>query len=76
MSSLGTYGRYQLLDLLGRGSITEVFKAKSFGVEGFEKTLVIKRVLPELSAEADFVGRFVREAQLSVRLSHSGVVQV
>jgi len=74
--SLGTYGRYQLLDLLGRGSTTEVFKAKSFGVEGFEKTLVIKRLLPELSAEADFVGRFVHEAQQSVRLSHSGVVQV
>ncbi|MBX3183191.1 MAG: protein kinase [Polyangiaceae bacterium] len=74
--SLGPYGRYQLLDLLGRGSVTEVFKAKSFGVEGFEKTLVVKRVLPELSAEADFVSVLVREAQLSVRLSHSGVVQV
>src|SRR5690606_21795676 len=35
-----------------------------------------KRLLPELSAEADFVGRFVHEAQQSVRLSHSGVVQV
>ncbi len=74
--SLGPYGRYQLLDLLGRGSVTEVFKAKSFGVEGFEKTLVVKRVLPELSAEADFVSALVHQAQLSVRLSHSGVVQV
>ena len=72
----GTYGRYVLLERLGRGSLAEIFKAKSFGVEGFEKTLVVKRLLPELAADDRFVQSFVRHAKLAVRLSHANVVQV
>ncbi len=56
--------------------MAEVFRAKSFGVEGFEKTLVIKRILPELSRDKKFVDMFIREAKLAVRLSHANVVQV
>lgn len=70
------YGRYRLLALLGQGSMTEAFKAKSFGVEGFEKTLVVKRVRAELASHRTFVAEFVRQAQLAVRLSHANVVQV
>src|SRR5688572_18547560 len=78
MSSLGAvpYGRYRLLESLGSGTITEAFKAKSFGVEGFEKTLVIKRVLPAYGRHQRFIDAFVREAQLAVRLSHANVVQI
>ena len=56
--------------------MAEVFKAKSFGVEGFEKVLVIKRILPELARRAEFVEMFVHEAKLAVRLSHANIVQV
>jgi eukaryotic-like serine/threonine-protein kinase len=70
------YGRYQLLESIGCGSIAEVFKAKSFGVEGFEKTLVVKCIVPELARDAAFIESFVREAKLVVRLSHANVVQV
>ncbi len=72
----GTYGRYQLLEAIGHGSMAEVFKAKSFGVEGFEKTLVVKRIVPELARERAFVEPFVGQAKLAVRLSHANVVQV
>ena len=71
-----TFGRYKLLEPLGRGGMAEVFKAKSFGVEGFEKILVIKRILPHLASNRAFVDMFVREAKLAVRLSHANIVQV
>ncbi len=56
--------------------MAEVFKAKSFGVEGFEKVLVIKKILPELATNPGFVDMFVHEAKLAVRLSHANIVQV
>ncbi len=70
------YGKYQLLDLLARGGMAEVFKAKSHGVEGFEKILVIKRILPELSENPQFVEMFINEAKIAVTLSHANIVQV
>src|SRR5688572_30036139 len=56
--------------------MAEVFKAKSYGVEGFEKVVVIKRILPELAASDEFVDMFIHEAKLAVRLSHANIVQV
>jgi serine/threonine protein kinase/tetratricopeptide (TPR) repeat protein len=56
--------------------MAEVFKAKSFGVEGFEKILVIKRILPELARSPEFAEMFIHEAKLAVRLSHANIVQV
>jgi eukaryotic-like serine/threonine-protein kinase len=70
------FGRYRLLERLGQGGMAEVFKAKSFGVEGFEKTLVIKRILPDLARSLEFVEMFIHEAKLAVRLSHANIVQV
>ncbi|MBI4705577.1 MAG: protein kinase [Deltaproteobacteria bacterium] len=70
------FGRYRLLERIGRGGMAEVFKAKSFGVEGFEKALVIKRIVPELARHQKFVEMFIREAKLAVRLSHANIVQV
>jgi eukaryotic-like serine/threonine-protein kinase len=70
------FGKYQLLDLLGRGGMAEVFKAKSYGVEGFEKLLVIKRILPNLTDNDRFVEMFIDEAKIAVSLNHANVVQV
>jgi tetratricopeptide (TPR) repeat protein len=70
------YGKYQLLDLLARGGMAEVFRAKSHGVEGFEKVLVIKRILGELSSNPQFIEMFINEAKIAVTLSHANVVQV
>jgi eukaryotic-like serine/threonine-protein kinase len=70
------YGKYQLLEQLARGGMAEVFKAKAHGVEGFEKVLVIKRILPELSQNPRFVEMFINEAKIAVTLSHANIVQV
>src|SRR5882757_1181849 len=56
--------------------MAEVFKAKSYGVEGFEKVVVSKRILPELAKSTEFVDMFIHEAKLAVRLSHANIVQV
>jgi serine/threonine protein kinase len=71
-----SFGRYRLLERLGQGGMAEVFKAKSYGVEGFEKILVIKRILPQLARSPEFVEMFIHEAKLAVRLSHANIVQV
>ncbi|MCA9623395.1 MAG: serine/threonine protein kinase, partial [Myxococcales bacterium] len=71
-----TLGRYRLLERIAVGGMAEVYKAKSFGVEGFEKLLVIKRIVPELARHEQFVGMFVQEAKLAVQLSHNNIVQV
>jgi hypothetical protein len=55
------YGKYQLLEQIARGGMAELFKAKAHGVEGFEKILVIKRILPELSENPRFVDMFINE---------------
>lgn len=70
------FGRYQLLERVARGGMAEVFKAKSHGVEGFEKVVVLKRILPELAENQQFVEMFLNEARLSVALSHANIVQV
>jgi predicted ATPase/tRNA A-37 threonylcarbamoyl transferase component Bud32 len=70
------YGKYQLLSLIARGGMAEVFKAKAHGVEGFEKVLVIKRILPELGENPRFTEMFINEAKIAVTLSHANIVQV
>lgn len=68
--------RYELLDRIAVGGMAEVFRAKAFGAHGFEKTLAIKRILPELAKEPEFEERFIAEAKLAVQLSHANIVQV
>jgi len=70
------FGRYRLTGSLGRGRVTEAFKAKSFGVEGFEKTLVVKRFREELVSDPELLALVVLAAQQSMRLSHANVAQV
>src|SRR5262245_21674102 len=53
----------------------EIFLAKH-GLAGFEKLAVIKKVLPHLSADAQFISRFVDEAQVAIKLQHVNVAQV
>jgi serine/threonine protein kinase/tetratricopeptide (TPR) repeat protein len=70
------FGNYELLDRLATGGMAELYLARSFGVEGFEKHLVIKRILPSLASSEHFVGLFVQEAKICSLLSHPNVVQV
>jgi serine/threonine protein kinase/tetratricopeptide (TPR) repeat protein len=70
------FGKYELLDRIATGGMAEVFLARSFGAAGFEKRLVIKRILPDLAQSPKFVSMFIREAKISASLSHPNIVQV
>ena len=56
--------------------MAEVFKAKIYGAEGFERLIAIKRILPHLIEDDDFVHMFVDEAKIAVRLSHPNIVGI
>ncbi len=68
--------RYELIDRIAVGGMAEVFRAVAYGAHGFEKTLAIKRILPELARDPEFEERFIGEAKLAVKLTHANVVQV
>lgn len=68
--------RYRVIKRLAAGGMAEVFVAESAGIEGFRKQVAIKRVLPQLSKNEQFIDMFLDEARLSGRLSHSNVVSV
>lgn len=70
------FGKYVLLEKLAVGGMAEIYKAKTYGAEGFEKLLAIKRILPHAAADKEFINMLIDEAKLSVLLSHANIVQV
>ncbi|WP_141331508.1 serine/threonine protein kinase [Myxococcus sp. AB025B] len=70
------FGRYTLLSHLATGGMGEIYLARLEGAQGFEKLCVIKKILPQLAEDSDFVERFVGEARTLVRLSHGSIAQV
>src|SRR6188768_3789027 len=70
------FGKYYLLDRIGAGGMAEVFLAVAMGPEGFQRPLVIKRMLPHLSQDRAFVEMFIDEAKLCGLLSHPNLVQI
>jgi serine/threonine protein kinase len=70
------FGKYYLLDRIGVGGMAEVFLAVAFGLQGFQRTLVIKRMLAHLSQDSAFVKMFIDEAKLCGLLSHPNLVQI
>jgi serine/threonine-protein kinase len=69
-------GKYQLVSKLATGGMAEVFLAKAAGPMGFEKTLVLKRILPQLAEDPQFIEMFLSEARLAAQLNHPSIVQI
>ena len=69
------FGKYLLLERISVGGMAEVFKAKAFGVEGFEKLIAIKRILPSMAEDADFIQMFIDEAKICAQLNHANICQ-
>ncbi|MEW5737276.1 MAG: serine/threonine-protein kinase [Myxococcota bacterium] len=70
------FGKYTLVDRIAVGGMAEIFLARQAGLEGFEKTIVIKRIRPHLSKQPNFVKMFLNEAKLAAQLNHPNIVQI
>ena len=69
------FGKYLLLDRINVGGMAEVFRGKSFGVEGFSRLVALKRILPNIAKDEEFIEMFVDEAKLAVQLQHANIAQ-
>src|SRR5262245_27308650 len=70
------FGKYELLERIGSGGMAEIFRARLPGLAGFEKIVVIKRLLPHLAGDERVVQMFVEEAKLAAQVQHKNIVQV
>ncbi len=70
------FGKYLLLDRLAVGGMAEVYTAKSFGIEGFEKIIAIKRILPTMAEDEDFIQMFIDEAKIAGHLTHANIAPI
>lgn len=76
MSEPEVFGQYHLLEKIASGGMAEVFRARSYGIDGFEKIIVIKRILDHLGKDNEFITLFIDEARITVSLHHVNIVQV
>src|SRR5688572_10375530 len=70
------FGPYLVYERLGVGGMATVHRALERGIEGFERFVALKRLLPHLAEDASFIKAFVREAKLASILSHANIVQI
>lgn len=70
-----TFGRYELLRRLANGGMGQIDLARQKGPVGFQKLLVVKRILPHLSEEDEFLKMFLDEARIAALLNHPNIAQ-
>ncbi|MFK7930289.1 MAG: serine/threonine protein kinase [Myxococcota bacterium] len=75
-SAVQTFGKYQILERIATGGMAEIYKARLEGIGGFQRTFAIKRILPHLSQNAEYVAMLVDEAKVAGLLSHANIVQI
>jgi serine/threonine protein kinase/DNA-binding response OmpR family regulator/outer membrane biosynthesis protein TonB len=69
-------GNYDILGLIARGGMAEIYKAKKKGVKGFEKVIAIKKILSGYGEDDKYIEMFVDEAKIAAELSHPNIVQI
>ena len=70
------FGKYLLLDRINIGGMAEVWRGKMFGAGGFERLVAIKRILPNIAEDDEFISMFIDEAKISVQLNHANVAKI
>ncbi len=76
MPSRTPFGKYDLLEKVAAGGMAEVWRARLRDGSGGGEILAVKRILPAIAADHNFITMFLNEARIAVQLSHPGVVQI
>lgn len=71
-----TIGPYRLREKIAQGGMAELYKADYLRQDGFKRAMAVKRVLPHLAQNQDFINMFIREARLAALLQHPNIVQI
>jgi serine/threonine protein kinase len=70
------HGRYVMLRKIADGGMAEIFLARQTGEEGFSRLVIVKRILPQFSADPHFRDMLLDEAHIAMTLNHNNVVPV
>ncbi len=70
------FGQYILEEHIATGGMAEVYRARMMGMEGFQKTVAIKRVLSQLTGNEEFVTMLIDEAKLAAQLNHNNIIHI
>ena len=73
---MGHLGRYQVIGRLATGGMAEVYLALSGELSGYRTLVVVKRILPHLASNQEFIRMFLDEARIAALLDHPNVVRI
>ena len=74
--SVENYGNYQLVKKLAMGGMAQIYLARRKGTDASGELVVVKRILPHLAENLEFVRMFLDEARIAARLAHPNIVQI
>jgi len=69
-------GPYILVDKIAQGGMAELYKAEHTSEDGFRRIVALKKILPHLTQDQEFINMFIREARIAAFLRHPNVVQI
>jgi len=70
------FGQYELIRRIARGGMAEIYLAIEHGIEGVTRKVVVKRVLPHMAEQQDFIAMFMDEARLATKLTHPNIAHI
>src|SRR5579871_4491901 len=73
---MGEHQKYRIIERIDAGGMAEVFRGVAESLQGFKRSVAIKRILPNLCKNKKFISMFLDEARLSLQLQHANIVGV
>lgn len=69
-------GQYYLLEKIAQGGMAEIYKGMAYDLHGIKRTVVIKKILPHVASNREFIDMLVAEAKIAVMLNHGNIAQI